>query len=581
MKLQPKELVKERLEIAKEAQREIFEKFNRFDDLFASKTNSAYTLPSGSKVFVPYSWSTIETIVPRMLGNKPTINYFPREQSDVDQAKILTELFQYWWDKTGAFRLFTDAIKNALIYGTAILRTSWKYRPSYRKIRKNGQVYNIEATPYDEPEVQLVNNYDFYVDPSATCIEDADWVIHRIYRTIEDLEAHNDEIKDFKDDLLLKGYTKEANKLVPYKYIQKLKTSTSSTAERTTFEDARKSAADTKYPQDKTKNEIEILEMWTADGKVYDYAPDHDLILRERNNPYWHGKLPFIVFNDSRVPLEFWGKGEIEPIEKIQHAMNTVVNQRIDNVSAVLNPMWKAKGEVDDTELAWFQGNIIHVDEFADAEMVRMPDVTKSAYTEFQALRDISQETLGVTDYIKGTTSQDEPLGATQIKTAQSNARFSHKIQLFEEMCLKELGYHILSLYQQYITTEKVIRIVGIDGVKYKTLLPEDIQGEYDVVPEQRSTEPINEDLNRQQFLQLYQLFVNDESVNQFELKKRLFEKFGIKDADDLLMQDRYQMGIDQMAGYQGEQLPSEQQIELPAEPLPAEQPEMIGQPII
>jgi len=570
MKLTTKELIQNRLATAEDAQRKKFEAFNRYDDLYASKVNNAYTMPNGSKVFVPHAWSTVETIAPKILGNTPVIKFFPREEGDVEQSEILTQLFQYWWDKTGAYKLMTDAVKTALTYGTAILRTGWRYEPSITKSRYGGEVLDVENKPYDEPEVSLVNVYDFYIDPAATCIKDAEWVIHRVYKTVAQMEAENEAIEQFRDKLAYIGEIEEADKLKPYEKLNSLKVKAKGVAERSTYEESRRDASASKYPKDKTKDEIEILEMWSIDGKVCEYAPEHDVIIRERNNPYWHQELPFVYFNDSPIPLEFWGRGEIEPIEKIQHAMNTVVNQRIDNVTATLNPMWKAKGEVDDAELAWFQGGIIHVDEFADAEPVKIPDVTSGAYTEFQALKDMSEEALGVTEYVKGVGAQDEPLGTTQIKTAQSASRITFKTALFEEQCLKELGKQILALYQQYITQEKVIRIVGSQGVMYQTLTPEDIQGEYDIVPEKRSTEPVNEDLDRQQFLQLYQLFAMDPMVNQMELKKKLFEKFGIKDSDDLLGQQMPGMGMPGMEQSVGMQqgMPQEIPQDIPPEML-------------
>src|SRR5262249_40526403 len=46
-----------------------------------------------------------------------------------------------------------------------------------------------------------------------------------------------------------------------------------------------------------------------------------------------------------------------------------------------------------------------------------------------------------------------------------------------------QLGKHFLLLYQQFLREERVIKIVGVPGAKaYKTISPEDVQGDYDVM---------------------------------------------------------------------------------------------------
>ena len=562
-------IVDERLEIAKRNTQAKFKIFNECDAIYHGSGKQQFT---NSQIHNPYSWSNVETIVPRMVAKSPTIVYRPREESDEETSEIHTALFDYWWDIDGAFRKIVALIKDGLIYGTGVAKVYWKtiekevttyiYDQTGRPVLDENGDYLVETRKvkdHDDPTLENVNIYDFFIDPEATEIQDANWVIHRYWKTLDALE----QAGIYKNLRTLKRYL-----------------SNNSAEERSTEEKTRREYAyGQQVENDSTVDKVEIWEMWDKDGLTMVAAGN--VVIREQSNPFWHGQKPFIVFRDSVVPNEFYGKGEIEPVKKLQYTLDTIQNQIIDNRTQILMNMWKVKGEnVDESELVYRPNGIIHVSsEFEDVLPITPIDVTKNASQDLALVKADIQQALGIYDYSKGGESQANKT-ATGISLVQeaANARFAHKIQLFEE-ALKELGNFILALYQQFVTDEKVIRVAGEKGVEYKRVIPSEIAGEYDCEPEAGSTQPINKEAEREDVLNLYSIFAQEpyQQLNT-ELKREILQKFGMETLVGALDEDLKQM--DEAQAQQAQMMEQQQMMEQEQQmqPQSAVDPEMVAE---
>jgi hypothetical protein len=141
-----------------------------------------------------------------------------------------------------------------------------------------------------------------------------------------------------------------------------------------------------------------------------------------------------------------------------------------------------------------------------------------------------------------------------------ANARFKHKIQLLEE-AIKEVGEMVLALYQQFITDEKVIRVVGKKGEEFIRVLPKDIAGEYDCVPEAGSTLMVDKDKEREEIMNLYAIFSTQPFENlKMEMMKKMLEKFGMENLKDSLDKDIEEWTQTMIAQQEQEQAMAEQQ---------------------
>ena len=491
-------------------------KWDRFYKMYRGVLDET-NYPWQSNIWVPLSFSTIETVVPRLVSNRPQIDILPREPNDEKYAKIMSKIIDYQWDQMNMNVLLPEAVKEMCIYGTVILKAFW-YKEESDVIDKQmvddempelGQVEVEEnKTIYNAPKVEVVDLYDFFVDPKATTIDNAEWVIHRSMRTIDYLHEMMEDGK--------------------YKNIKLLEDEATSFVGTDDEKQQRRSTIGISMPvEQNTDKLIEILEYWT-DERVITVA-NRKIIIRDQENPFRHGKKPFISCVDQKIPHEFYGMGELEPIETLQYELNDRRNQRMDNVTLILNRMWLIKNgqNVDEDELVSDAGGVVHTDDINAVQQLVLPDVTSSSYQEETIIKADIQQTSGVTDFTRGMSSDalanDTATGISLLQEA-SNARFRLKIQNIEDMMLKRLGEMMVSMNNQFMSDETTIRIVGDEGKSFETIKPEDIKGNFDVSVQAGSTIPGNESIMKKQVMEMYKLFAGDPEVDQRELKKMVLK---------------------------------------------------------
>jgi len=105
----------------------------------------------------------------------------------------------------------------------------------------------------------------------------------------------------------------------------------------------------------------------------------------------------------------------------------------------------------------------VHTNSMDGIEALQMPDVTSSSYNEETLIKGDIQQTTGVSDFTRGVGT--EALGnetATGISLIQEagNARFRLKIRNLES-AIEQIGSMMVSLNEQFLSEDKVIRIMG------------------------------------------------------------------------------------------------------------------------
>jgi len=526
------------------------ERWLRWYKLYRSYTEKKDT---GANLFIPYTFSIIETVLPRIIAtifaSRPYIGVLPVNQTSVETAKMHELLLDYQLtQRINTIEVASMWIKEALMYGTSFLKTMWRYetrwikRPSSRMnlfgVPIGNKIEEIETVIYDDPDAVHVDLWDLFIDPEATSIDDAEYVIHRVYRT--------------------KEYLKKQAAAGLYTNLEGIE-STYMTSDSEISADARLDAVGLSRTK-KQDDRIELLEYWTDDRVIV--VANRSQIIRNEENPYWHCKKPFIRIVDHLVPHELYGIGEIEPIEYLQYELNDTRNQRMDNVNLIINRMWKVLrgADINPEHLVSRPGGIIPVDDMEEIEPLEVADVTSSAYKEEAEIKRDIDRTMGVYEYARGeTTDRRETATTASILSNAANERFKMKVRLMEDMGLRRLGLMLIQLNQQFIDRERVIRILGEDGVYFQTVTPEDIAGEFDVMPIGSTVEPIvNKDTRLTQLLNLYSNIKDSPYIDQAAFLKRILEVADIKDTDRIIVRQPQQT---QAAFEQQPILPTAQQL--------------------
>ena len=489
-----------------------------------------------SKVFMPYSFSVIETILPRLLSEPPKFVVMPVGEDDVEPASSLEQLLDYSVQRTDFYLEVTKAVKSALKHGTGILK-SFHRRDMYighkaqpimeartammpvpvpgldgqpgmdldgnmmfedqevtlGNERVGTQMVPYEYVGYEGPSSSFVDLYNFWVAPEATDMEDARYVIHRTYKEMGELlelvekgvyqlppNFGPEDISDVEDEPLARR-------------LSTIGMGGSSS--------------------DPTRKPIELLEFWTRDVRVATVV-NRKAVVRHDRNPFNHQMKPFVRFVDYLQEGEFYGVGEIEAIEGLQDVQNALVNARVDNVKLNMHSMFAVNKEaVDDLRsLRVRPGGVVEVHgdfPVRDAfDRIDFGDVTSSAFAEVAEMERQIERVTGVTAYQTGVDSpslNDTATGVALI-SEQGNTKFAMKLRLIELTGLRPLARQWGSLLQQFTSEPRVVRLLGPNGqFLFKTFDPESVQGALDFDIQVSSTTQ-TETIRRQQDIMLVQL---------------------------------------------------------------------------
>lgn len=458
---------------SKNFQQSYFDKYLRFYKLYRNYLqDKAY--PWRSNLFVPETFSAIETVLPRMTANKAKINLTPREISDEGNVEVNEQIIDWEWDEMEMQEVLKLWAKEMLMYGTGILKLTWN-------------------TENDLPKPEPIDIFKFYFDPNGTHInKDMRYVIQRGKENIYSLLANR--------------YYKNIKPL-----IKELETSSES-ADSKQYKDSQ--LAIDSASKKKDKESVELLE-WYGNIKGEPWCitiAAGSKVIKAIPNPYDHQQKPFVSIKDTQVPHEFYGIGEIEPIESLQNELNDIRNQRMDNVKLIINKMWEVdrEGEVVEAELVWRPGGIVHRTKEGTVKPLEVTDIRQSAYIEETLIKQDIQKAIGVSDLFSALPQKGGGAGsqtATGMLTMaeQGNMRFKYKLDNIEAG-LREVGKMLLSLNQQYMKKTKIIRLVGADSIKYKKISPKELKGSYDIIVKPGSTRPMNEIISRQEIQQTISL---------------------------------------------------------------------------
>ena len=493
------ELVKSRFNVSDSFTRGYFTKFQDYYKLYRSSLSGG--LPWRSKLFIPKIFEIIETIAPRVAMSQKKFKTLPVEGTDVANAEAFTDLLDFQFEQTNMEEVIEELTKESLIYGTSIAKVTWRD---------------------DKPTAEVVDIFDFYPDPKARNQDEMKYAIHRLERDYLDLESNP-------------NYDKAA--------LKKLKAgdgnATSNNQERQQREGVLGITS-----EDGTRKRYEVLEYWGEfQDKNYIIVLADGVVLRCEESPYAN-PIPFVVIRDTVVPHEFYGIGEIEPIESLQNELNDVRNQRMDNIKLNLNNMWKvvAGGVQFEDELVSRPGGIIHLTR-PDGLMPndRQP-IPSEAFTEESIIKSDMERTDGANSPLSGSLtspSQGTNAGAGN-KTAtawqgainQADKRFSAKVNQLKRGLIR-IGRKYLELDQQFMDKETQIRILGKDGEPMMVnLLPEDIKSSFDLTVE---IEYLDEYQRLTQDVQLLQTMANVPGFNVAQLAIDIIEKSGKKNVEKYL----------------------------------------------
>lgn len=454
--------------------------------------------PWRSKLFIPWSFTVVETIIPKIFARDPKWRAISQSPDFAEDGPgVVQDLLNYQWSRLGMRTKMYDFIKDSLMYSKGFAKVTWNFQTkttiteepmvgeddviTFKKVKKS-------VIENDDPNVEIVDPFDIYVDPDATKLDDAVFVIHRKTVPLKELKGNPN-----------------------YTNVDKISEPKIKGAQNTNYVDDflndetrnRNNANQT----DNYKDLVEILEYWEQDRLIV--VANRSVVLRDSPNPYSHKKLPFVDLDDYRDPHKYYGQSELSVIDPLQREVNSIRNQRRDYDNLALNPVIRmVPGTLRNPNSAVMApGNVWMVSDLQSMDVFALPQLQGSAtQIEQQTAADIKMS-VAIDEIGIGLLPEGGRRSATEVVTATSMAgkRFAIKIALLEE-AVKKIGQLVFALNQQFLDKERMIQIVGErGGTEWVQFTPEEIRGDYLIDIETGSMLPKDEIAARQEAIQLLQ----------------------------------------------------------------------------
>lgn len=430
--------------------------WNAVTDAFWGKLPDDW--PYISKVTDPRIRTTIIEKNARLLNSKLRGRLVPREGADAISASINNALLDYQWDSAnnGGSMLTKLAIaeQDTRLYGSKFALVLWKEVKD-----RDGEI------KFCGNEMKPLDIRDCGIDFGASHIRDAKWFQHREWKYVEDLEREND---NGDKDLMWKNLNIVKGNLTDKRFVKsqskRMNEWTSRIKELKGLED--RLGRDMAFPV------VELVTEYREDRWIT-FSPDHNVILRDIENPYEHGKIPVAQLRYYPLQDDPMGESEVEAVLPLWKAIQATVCGYMDEVILKMRPPLKivegaARIEtiVYGPEAQWLVSNPDAVTEMrGNGEAVRYFQTTYSALVSAfnTAMGDSSQGTGGVDPF-----NPDKTATEVRAIAKQQNTR-DQKNQTDLSEFLKDIMMMWLSNNKQFLfmdpnKKEFVLKIVGKDN---------------------------------------------------------------------------------------------------------------------
>ena len=524
-------------------------------------------LPYMAQLFIPYSFTAVETVIPRIVeavfSSDPIVAVKPTVDGDIENAKTNETLINWQLKRMDLFESLVILSKMCLVYGTCIAKVDWKrkIRHKYRinplydvygypvydenqKIKTEKEEYDVVV--YDDPYIYPIDIYRFFMQPGALSIEDSEYCISITETTMEDLERQE------KDGI--------------YKNINKVK-EVKGTIQFDKGNDRYTNVGLTnpKSTVDTYSNKVTLYEYW-EDNRIIVIA-EGKIVIRNEENPYWHCRKPYVSAKICPVENEFYGIGLMEMVESLQAELNDVRNQRLDNVHLAMNKMYivAKDGDVDIKKLINEPGGIIEANYVEAVKWIEQQDITASAYNEAKVITDDIQNVHGIYDYSKGD-SPNQRETATGILSLQeaANVRFKLMIMVMLKSLLNPSVDLMNDLNQQFISDEKVMLLTDKKFVRIENI--DQVSGRYDYEPVGAALEGLSKYARTQQIINARQIIGNNPGLNLNRIDTEILRLMNVSNPEQYFMQPQVPGMPQDMGGMGGEGMPPGQEATPPVD---------------
>ena len=339
-----------------------------------------------------------------------------------------------------------NALLESALLGTGIVKGPFNFNKKLHKWNSDGDERNYEPLEVRVPRIEFVSCWDFYPDPSATNIEECEYIVHRHKMNKSQLRQLR-HMPYFDKDAIRSCLQMGAN------YVEK------------DFEGQLKD--DNRSDEGYVSN-FEVLEYWGIMDAEYarevgielDDSIDDldevqinawicgDKLLRAVINPFTPYRIPYNAFPYERNPYNFFGIGVAENMDDSQQIMNGHARMAIDNLALAGSLVF----DVDESALVGGQSMEVYPGKVFRRQAgmpgqsiygLKFPNTAPENMMMFDKFRQLADEQTGIPSYSHGQTgvqSMTRTASGMSMLLGAASLNIKTVIKNLDDFLLKPLG---------------------------------------------------------------------------------------------------------------------------------------------
>ena len=389
--------------------------------------------------------------------NPQSIEISPAQRAARRMEKLIHDQIE---ESNGNSELRNALLESALL-GTGIVKGPFNFNKKLHKWdtdEEGNRTYNpLEVRV---PRIEFVSCWDFYPDPSATNMDECEYVIHRHKMNRSQLRQLRN-MPYFDEDAI-----RNCIKLGP-NYVEK------------DFESALKDDA---RVEEEYHSNFEVLEYWGIMDAEYarevgielDDSIDDldevqvnvwicgDQLLRAVINPFTPYRIPYNAFPYERNPYNFFGIGVAENMDDSQQIMNGHARMAVDNLAMAGSLVF----DVDESALVGGQSMEIYPGKIFRRQAgmpgqaihgLKFPNTSQENLMMFDKFRQLADEQTGIPSYSHGQTgvqSMTRTASGMSMLLGASSLNIKTVIKNLDDFLLKPLGEAYFQWNMQFLEDE-------------------------------------------------------------------------------------------------------------------------------
>ena len=381
-------------------------------------------------------------------------------------ARSMEKLIHDQIEESSGSSELRSALFECSLFGTGIIKGPFNFNKTLNRWDENEEGGRIfKSVDVRVPRIEFVSLWDFFPDPSATNMDEAEYIFHRHKFNRTQLRSLG-KMPYFDKDAIRKCLTMGPN------YVE---------------QDYEHELRDEDVSEEFGSGQFEVLEYWGVMDAEYarevgmDIPEDIDdldevqinawvcngQLLRSVVNPFTPFRVPYQAFPYERNPYSFFGIGVAENMDDSQQIMNGHARMAIDNLALSGSLVF----DVDETALVGGQSMEIYPGKVFKRQAgvpgtaingLKFPNTSHENMMMFDKFRQLADEQTGIPSYSHGQTgvqSMTRTASGMSMLLGAASLNIKTVIKNLDDFLLKPLGESYFQWNMQFL--EKHLSAVG------------------------------------------------------------------------------------------------------------------------